>query len=161
MRHRFCQIHSIKWNQDESEECVLCVIDRGRRETSRERNLAMIDSLKTAYIQKITSLERKRKQVFLFPEILEVIVKQFSPLTFTNSREQEVVRLRKVLIHLLRDRYYMSFPAIAAFFRKQGLTTYDHTTVIHHYYEKNKTRSSLRPTNNDQRTQDEETTHEI
>ena len=70
------------------------------------------------------------KNKFLIPSMRMKLVEYIDSLpkeVFEKTRKPDVVSLRRTVIKVLREYYYLSFPAIGKIFKQ------DHTTAIYAY----------------------------
>jgi len=75
----------------------------------------------------------KRKKNILFAQQTARTIKQLSDIdVFENTRKQEVVEIRSLLVYILRSVENMTYETIKEFFNNNG-KPYDHATALHAY----------------------------
>ena len=61
--------------------------------------------------------------------VLKMLPQDIKTSLYSKSRRKQNVLVRRKIIVILRDRYELTFPAIA-----ELLGYKEHTSVVHHYY---------------------------
>jgi len=75
----------------------------------------------------------KRKKNILFAQQTARTIKQLTTIdVFENTRRQEVVEIRSLLVYILRSVENMTYETIKEFFNNNG-KPYDHATALHAY----------------------------
>ena len=75
----------------------------------------------------------KRKKDLYFAQRTARTIKQLTGVdVFENTRRQQVIEIRSLLVYILRSVENMTYETIKEFFNNNG-KAYDHTTALHAY----------------------------